>query len=320
MKHLDLFSGIGGFAYAADQVWSNVEHIFCDNDPFCQQVIAKHWPGSEIYGDIRQLITDTKGARLSKSREVRRQAQPRSTRRRGFANDHSGIDLLTGGFPCQSFSQAGLRRGTSDVRWLWPEMFKVIQLTQPEWVIAENVSGLLTWGKGLAFEQVCADLESEDYTVQPFIIPAAAVGAPHRRDRVWFVAHATGVDDRGNTREISRADELEEEKRQKKRPAELGGANNRNTTNPQRPRSQNRLSRSEQEAGPAERRDGVTQPNWGQDWLKVATELCGVYDGLPVKLDGLELTKAGHRKQQLKAYGNAIVPAVAVEIMKGMAL
>lgn len=159
MKHLDLFSGIGGFAYAADQVWDNVEHVFCDNDKFCQQVITKHWPEAKQYNDIQEITEEQ-------------------------------ADIITGGFPCQPFSQAGLRRGTADDRYLWPEMLRVIQLAQPAWVIAENVRGLLSHLDGMVLEQVCLDLEAAGYEVQPLIIPAAAVNAPHRRDRIWFVAYS----------------------------------------------------------------------------------------------------------------------------------
>src|SRR4029077_4695613 len=93
------------------------------------------------------------------------------------------------GFPCQPFSAAGKRRGTEDDRHLWPEMFRIIQTFKPTWIVAENVRGLATWNNGLVLEQVCTDLEGQGYEVQPFIIPAVAVNAPHRRDRIWFVAY-----------------------------------------------------------------------------------------------------------------------------------
>jgi len=185
MLHLDLFSGIGGFAYAIDQVWGNVEHVFCDNEPFAQAVLKKHWPESYIYEDIRAITnTDLKRCLDGQSKinaTERHKAQPES---------NIGVDIITGGFPCQPFSNAGNRRGTADDRYLWPEMLRVIQLTRPTWVIAENVSGLVTWNDGMVLERVCSDLESQSYEVQPFIIPAAAVNAPHRRDRIWFVAHS----------------------------------------------------------------------------------------------------------------------------------
>src|SRR3954447_20544428 len=126
-----------------------------------------------MYGDIRELS------------------------RKRYIEDHGDpgtIDLLTGGFPCQPFSVAGRRRGSQDDRFLWPEMLRVIREFHPRWVIAENVRGLLSQERGVVFEQVRADLEGQAYDVQAFVIPAAGVGAPHRRDRVWIAAHTKGVD------------------------------------------------------------------------------------------------------------------------------
>lgn len=279
MKHLDLFSGIGGFAYAADQVFGNVEHIFCDNEPFARAVLHKHWPGSEIYDDIRQITTNPfSHQRPARSTKNTQEGQPEEYRR------HPRVDLLTGGFPCQPFSAAGLRRGTADERHLWPEMLRVIRLTNPTWVVAENVGGIITWNEGMVFEQVCADLENAGYEVQPFIIPAVAVNAPHRRDRVWFVAH------RPSNRRQWRGSEA---------PAQEG--------HPTRPKSSRQLP---------SRPEG--QDSWNQDWAEVAAELCSVDDGLSVELDGFKLSKPQHRAAQLKAYGNAIVPQVAMQIMEAI--
>jgi DNA (cytosine-5)-methyltransferase 1 len=255
--HIDLFSGIGGFSYALDQVFSNVSHTFCEIDPFCQKVLAKHWPGSQIIPDIRDVTTD---AVIHKYRP-----QPRTVRTAekipsvgGPAVDSRGTcraDIITGGFPCQPFSQAGKRGGTDDSRYLWPHMFRVIQEFKPTWVVAENVHGLLTLNGGMVFEQVCTDLEGEGYDVQPLILPACAVNAPHRRDRIWFIA-SRGMG------EIQARDRWERQSR------------------------------------------------WSESWIDVATELCRVDDGVPTGLD---------RRQRLKALGNAIVPAVAVEIFKAIA-
>ena len=164
MRHLDLFSGIGGFALAASRVWVDHEVVsFCDIEPFAQKVLKKHWPGVPCHDDIKTM----KGS------------------------DYANIDLLTGGFPCQPFSQAGQRRGSEDDRHLWPEMLRVIREAKPRWVVGENVLGLVNWNDGLVFEEVLSDLESEGYRVQPFILPACSINAPHRRDRVWFIANAT---------------------------------------------------------------------------------------------------------------------------------
>lgn len=156
MKHLDLFSGVGGFALAAR--WMGWQTIgFAETDEFCSQVLAKHWPDVTNYGDVRNV---------------------------------PGIecDILTGGFPCQSVSVAGQRRGKADDRWLWPEMRDVIDRCRPACVVAENTPGLVTMG----LDEVLADLEGIGYTTRPIIIPACAVDAPHRRDRVWIVSNSKG--------------------------------------------------------------------------------------------------------------------------------
>jgi DNA (cytosine-5)-methyltransferase 1 len=261
-----------------------MEHIFVEWDGFCQQVLKKHWPEAKIYGDIRQFTT------YPKSKQNRGVLKP-NTQRHPRTESEQGVDLLTGGFPCQPFSAAGLRRGTADDRHLWPEMLRVIRLTQPTWVIAENVRGLLTWNEGLVFEQVCADLEAEGYEVQPLVIPAVAVNAPHRRDRVWFVGHA--------------------------KHAGLDGSEDGEGTGKRTDGDTARAQQPEQPARPG----GLWQEtvrSWERNWTEVAAELCSVDDGLPVTLDGFELSKSQHRKEQLKAYGNAIVPQVAMEIMRAM--
>lgn len=154
MRHLDLFSGIGGFALAAR--WAGIETIgFCEIDSFCQQVLQKHWPGVPIYADIKKL------------------------------NFTDKVGLLTGGFPCQPFSVAGKKKGIMDDRHLWPEMFRVIREVKPDWIIAENVPGIVA----LALDNILDDLESEGYKTQTFIIPACAANAPHRRDRIWIIAN-----------------------------------------------------------------------------------------------------------------------------------
>jgi DNA (cytosine-5)-methyltransferase 1 len=161
MRHLDLFSGISGFALAAQWVWGDEHEIisFCDNDKVAQCALKKHWPGVPIHDDIKTLD---------------------ATKWQGT------VDLVTGGFPCQPFSCAGKRRGKADDRYLWPEMLRVIDECQPRWVLGENVAGIVN----MELESVCASLEGEGYEVQPLVIPACAVDAPHIRARVWIVAHA----------------------------------------------------------------------------------------------------------------------------------
>jgi DNA (cytosine-5)-methyltransferase 1 len=165
VRHVDLFSGIGGFALAAQTVWGgeyNVE-LFCDTDEYCQAVLRKHWPATPIYANVLDLTANRHWRRSSPN------AGEPSERQRGASQS---IDLLTGGFPCQPFSVAGRRRGANDDRFLWPQMHRVIREFHPRWVIAENVRGLLSQERGLVFEQVCADLERLAYEVQAFVIPA----------------------------------------------------------------------------------------------------------------------------------------------------
>ena len=155
--HLDLFSGIGGFALAAR--WNGYRTLgFCDNEPYAQAVLKKHWPDVPCHKDIREVRGEL----------------------------YAGVTLLTGGFPCQPFSVAGKQGGKNDDRYLWPEMLRVIREARPTWIIGENVAGIVN----MALDQVHTDLEAEDYEVESIIIPACAVDAPHKRDRVWIVGHS----------------------------------------------------------------------------------------------------------------------------------
>jgi len=325
MKHLDLFSGIGGFAIAVDSVWPQSEHIFCDNDKFCQAVLKKHWPNAKIYGDIRTITNttnngldrcDTKsGMEGEKSKNIEQQW----SRRAGWIEGCDWKpDLITGGFPCQPFSQAGKRRGTEDDRYLWPEMFRVIREFKPTWVIAENVRGLVTWNEGLVLEKVCTDLESEGYEVQPIIIPAVAVNAPHRRDRVWIIGHAKhdgldGTENReGNPKGSNGNMEGKDELRQPQGTDSLW----QDATNTE---SEGGKQFNTPYLGNETRGEQRGRENWEAYWLEVATELCSVDDGLPAELGDFACSKAQHRNRQLKAYGNAIVPQVAAHIMQSIA-
>ena len=200
ITHYDLFAGIGGFSLALEEVFKGetIEHIFCEWEAFPTAVLKQHWPKAEYWGDIADLVAHTAGQRLQRNDEEQEQ-----TRRSG---DRRHFTVVTGGFPCQPFSHAGRRLGTADERYQWPNMFEIIRSVSPEWVIAENVRGLLTWNKGMAFEQVCSDLESEGYEVQPFIIPAVAVNAPHRRDRVWIIANRRSEESRRLSQQPRQAD------------------------------------------------------------------------------------------------------------------
>jgi DNA (cytosine-5)-methyltransferase 1 len=155
MNHGGLFEGIGGFSLAAEWMgWNNVYHV--EKDLACQKVLKKRFPNTKLYGDIKK-----------------------------FKPVPGSADIITGGFPCQPFSQAGKRRSKEDDRFLWPEMLRVIQEGKPEFVVAENVTNI----DGLALKEVLNDLEGEGYeTLPPLEIEAASVGAFHRRNRVWIIA------------------------------------------------------------------------------------------------------------------------------------
>lgn len=185
MNHASLFSGIGGAEVAASMMgWQNLFH--CEIQEFPRKVLDYWFPNSESYEDITK--TD-------------------------FTKWHGKVDVLTGGFPCQPFSLAGRRKGADDNRYLWPQMLRAIRQIHPTWVVGENVNGIKTMVEScqvtqmgrtdylfeenhlyreesrFTLDKICADLEAEGYSVQPIVIPACAIGAPHRRDRVWIVAH-----------------------------------------------------------------------------------------------------------------------------------
>ena len=166
LKLLDLFSGLGGFSLGLEKTGHFKTIAFCDNDKYCKLVLQKHWKEVKIYNDVKEI-----------------------TKKRLEADRVELPEIITGGFPCQPFSVAGKQKGTSDDRYLWPEMFRIIKELKPRWVIGENVKGITNIQDGMVFETVCTDLEGEGYEVRAFNIPAAGVGAPHRRERIWIVAH-----------------------------------------------------------------------------------------------------------------------------------
>jgi len=163
LKHLDLFSGIGGFSLGLESAGLVETVAFCDYEKFCQQVLKKHWPQVPIYGDVKEL-----------------------THERLKADGINHIDIITGGYPCQPFSVAGSQKGEQDPRHVWPEMFRLIQELRPSFVIGENVSGHIKLG----LDTVLENLESEGYTARTFSISAASIGANHKRERVWTLAYS----------------------------------------------------------------------------------------------------------------------------------
>jgi DNA (cytosine-5)-methyltransferase 1 len=181
MRLLDLFSGIGGFSYAAEKLIGGYETVaFCEMDEFCQKVLKKHWPQVPIFDDVRTIDA----ARLG------------------------DIDICTFGFPCQPVSQAGLQKAESDDRWLWDEIIRILQASKPKWIIAENVVGLITIEDGLLIENCISSLEAEGYEIQSVIIPACAKNAPHRRSRIWLIGQfTTNTNDTGNRTSRSNIDQ-----------------------------------------------------------------------------------------------------------------
>ena len=163
LKHLDLFSGIGGFSLGLEATGYFDTVAFCDYDSYCQKVLRKHWPWVTIYDDVKELNSE----RLQ-------------------ANGHNKIDIITGGYPCQPFSIAGRQKGEQDPRHVWPEMFRLVKELRPTWVIGENVSGHIKLG----LDTVLENLESEGYSARAFSISASSIGAVHQRERVWILAHS----------------------------------------------------------------------------------------------------------------------------------
>ena len=292
MNHGSLFSGIGGFDLAAKWMdWTNVFH--CEWEEFPRKVLNYHFPKSISYGDIKE--TD-------------------------FTIHRGQIDILTGGFPCQPYSAAGKRLGKEDDRHLWPEMLRAIREIQPSWVVGENVRGLVNWNGGLVFEEVQADLENEGYEVQPFILPAASVNAPHKRDRVWFVAYSNKCDDGRTTRENEGASGTERiQERNKVRQSVESSKVWRNATNTDI-KCGKRRGECRELTEKGKRRDKLLGKlgNLKNRWEEFPTKppICGGDDGISRELDGITFPK--WRNESIKAYGNAIVPQVALQIFKAI--
>ena len=278
MRHGSLFSGIGGFDLASEWMgWENVFH--CEWMEFPRKVLEYYWPDADSHVDICK--TD-------------------------FKKYERTIDVISGGFPCQPFSSAGKRKGTDDERYLWGEMLRAIQEIKPTWVIAENVFGIVNIDGGMVFEQVCLDLENEGYEVQPFIIPAAAKNAPHRRDRCWFVAYSNGAGQKCNER--ANAGTAKEIRRETEGDVLGELCSNGNSSDTEHKGFQ-RSNRTQKSVLPK-------SGSFKNDWHNFPTQspICGGDDGLPTKLDGITFPK--WRNESIKGYGNAIVPQIAYELFK----
>ncbi|MET7253622.1 DNA cytosine methyltransferase [Dyadobacter fermentans] len=312
MKHISLFSGQGGFDLAAEWMgWENIAH--CEWNPFGQRILKYYWPNAKSYSDITKT---------------------------SFLSHRGQCDILTGGFPCQPYSTAGKRLGKEDERHLWPHMLRAIREIRPRWVVGENVRGLISWNGGLVFDEVQADLEAEGYEVLPFLLPAVGVNAPHRRERIWFIAYCAdaGVEGVQSEREdgihgfVVASDPAGDR-------WEWQGAN---------ASIENRKTRSKQ-SGIVERgfeglrvhgdaahawhvglqkrhgeQSGFKTPNSSDrcnsklDWENFPTQhpVCSGNDGISSQLDGNSFSR--WRAESIKAAGNAIVPQVALQIFKAI--
>tara|TARA_R100000700_G_C3128235_1_gene114459 strand:- start:61 stop:873 length:813 start_codon:yes stop_codon:yes gene_type:complete len=262
--HIDLFSGIGGFALAANAAGFRTS-VFCEQDDYCAKVLRRHWPNVPIIPDVKEFD----GTRWK------------------------GADLLTGGFPCQPYSHAGKRRGEEDDRALWSEMFRIIKEARPRWVLGENVAGIIN----MAIDEVLSDLESEGYTTGTVVLPACALNAPHRRDRVWIMAHGEGV--QCNERKYRNGNEAFGQKGIRKKT----GTGCKNVAYANRFRLQGERPNSDPKGrqGQDERSAGLC--SGGTQW-DTEPAVGRVAHGIP------------HRTHRLKALGNSIVPQVAYEILK----
>jgi DNA (cytosine-5)-methyltransferase 1 len=280
MNHESLFSGIGGFDLAAQWMgWENIFH--CEWNEFGQKVLKHHFPTSISYHDITK--TD-------------------------FTIHRGKIDILTGGFPCQPYSLAGKRKGKNDDRHLWPEMLRAIREIQPTFCVGENVFGLINWNGGMVFNEVQADLEAQGYDVWPYVLPACAVKAPHRRDRVWFVAYSNsyGFNKRNSQHEINPSE--------RRKHALNDFVEDAWYTN-------GAIKQGEYIKQPREGKfNGPDSRNGFDNFQNFPTQspICGGDDGLPTELDGITFSK--WRNESIKAYGNAIVPQVAYQIFKAIEL
>lgn len=284
--HLDLFTGLAGFALAAQAAGFRTIG-FCEIDPWCCRLLAERFPGVPNFGDIRTA---------------------------NFAG-LPPVDLCSGGTPCQPASQAGKRRGTQDDRWLWPAALAVVELLHPKWIVFENVPGLITLNGGMELDRVLSNLEAQGYTTGTLVIPACAVDARHRRDRVWIVARATFEGHR------------EHKDRQRKPPEGWAAPGPRGETLANDIRARLEIEPCQpgdngSECPTAER--GCEQRPGRESKSRVGQ----LAHGLSAPLDGTCLwpdedpevprvaTGVKERVARLKGLGNAIVPAVAFQILR----
>jgi DNA (cytosine-5)-methyltransferase 1 len=291
MRVLDLFSGIGGFSLGLEAAGFETA-AFCEYDKEAQKVLKKNWPEVPIFSDVRTL-----------------------NKQELLDNGIHDIGLICGGYPCQPFSVAGERRGAEDDRHLWPEMFRLIQELRPDWVIGENVAGHINMG----LDEVLIDLEAAGYTTRPFVIPACAVDAHHRRDRVWIIAHANSDSESNGTKHEQRMVENASSRSGRDSESVIGRQDNetkRSQDTDKTARSGENVahtafgiskrSSKEQVSGIGNfsresGRSGQDKPRWA-----VEPNVGRVANGVP------------RRSHRLKQLGNAVVPQVVEQIGKAI--
>ena len=287
MKHLDLFSGIGGFALAARWVgWETVG--FCEIDPYCQKVLAKHWPGVPIYDDVTKLQCGVKGYTTDGTTTV------------------GPIDVITGGFPCQDISYAGKGAGIDGERsGLWTELARLIGEVRPRYAVLENVAALLSRG----LDRVAGDLVEIGYDCEWHCIPAAAVGAPHRRDRIWIVAYPAGDIRRASGDEVDYAPNGSgTELRHANGQGEPVGSVDAKASELRSNVADSIGARLERQlkAGPASRSTDRSSDGRDRGWWTTEPDVGRVANGVPRRVD------------RLRGLGNAIVPQVAQVIFEAI--
>jgi DNA (cytosine-5)-methyltransferase 1 len=324
MTHGSLFSGIGGFDLAAEWMgWTNVFH--CEWNPFGQKVLKHYWPNAELFTDITKS---------------------------DFKKYHGTIDIISGGFPCQPYSAAGKRKGKEDERHLWPYMLETIKSVRPRWVVGENVLGLVNWSNGLVFHEVQADLEAAGYEVWPYVLPAAAVNAPHRRDRIWFVAHTIDNNRRcaqsnrhekgefilGESKRFSekrdatdtlpvRLQQCEDSGEVEDRQGQVCGTGGELADGIEADGKVSDAADTDVKRGEKHNISGITEkqifinrtlneriPDWQR--FPSVSPICGRDDGIPNRLDAITFSK--WRNESIKAYGNAVCPQVVHQIFKAI--
>ena len=289
-KLLDLFSGIGGFSYAAEQF--GIKTIgFVEKDEFCQKVLKKHWKNVPIESDIRNVKGDNYGT----------------------------ATIVSGGFPCQPFSVAGKRKGQDDDRYLWDETIRVVAECKPRWFIGENVDGLVNIQEGMVLRQVQDDLEKEGFQVQCLVIPASGVGAWHQRKRIWIIGHNVSDSNSGELLGCISTSRLCGEKlkgldsNEEKDRNEVWGETERcgeqvadrgNVSDSDKQRTQIQIKGKQ----PGIKVPGSTEQ---KSWWQTQSELCGVPNGVSYELHS-------DRTNRIKALGNSIVPQIAEQLFKSI--